>query len=354
MKTDILIIGAGLTGLLLTHKLKKKGVSLKVIEARNRIGGRIHTINSQQQTPIEMGATWLGKQHKELMHTLEDLDISVFEQYMKGIALFEPLSTAPPQQIELPSNQEASYRIQGGTSTLIDTLANSLESNELILNKKIVSISYNKQNQFTVRSDNHEEFESKYVISTLPPFLLINSIQFDPQLPESVNAIASKTHTWMEDSIKFGISYQNPFWKEMNYSGTIFSNVGPITELYDHSSYENDKYALKGFLQSGLYLLPKEKRKEKVLFQLEKLFGKVAKNYLAYEELLWTNEIYTSYPKEQYILPHQNNGHQIYQNGFFDDHFYIAGTETSPLYGGYMEGAVLSANFIYQKLKYIL
>ncbi|MHA7059685.1 FAD-dependent oxidoreductase [Aquimarina sp. M1] len=50
------------------------------------------------------------------------------------------------------------------------------------------------------------------------------------------------------------------------------------------------------------------------------------------------------------MFPHQNNGHDEYQRGYFDHKFFIGGAETSDQYAGYMEGAVHSAHSIYQEL----
>ncbi|SEM01263.1 monoamine oxidase [Aquimarina amphilecti] len=348
MKSEVLIIGAGLTGLLIAYKLKKAGISIKVIESRNRIGGRIHTIRSAKETPIEMGATWLSLHHQELIKLLKELNLPVFEQFMQGIALFEPLSTAPPQQIQLPKNQQSSYRIQHGTISIIHKLAEFLDSKDLILNEKIEHIDY-IDNGFKIQSSENL-YQAEKVVSTIPPALLVNSIKLHPALPTTVVKIASKTHTWMGDSIKFGVSYNKPFWKNKNYSGTVFSNVGPITELYDHSNSENTCFALKGFLQSGMNSYTNEQRKSKVFSQLHKLFGDDALAYLSYEELVWKHESYTTLPSEEFIFPHQNNGHKIYQQGYYDNRFFIGGTETASQQGGYMEGAVLSAQSIYQKL----
>ncbi len=350
MKTEVLIIGAGLTGLLLGYRLKKERISFRIIESRNRIGGRIHTVNSANETPIEMGATWLSTQHQELLLLLKELKTPVFEQFMDGIALFESLSTAPPQPIQLPKNQQPSYRIKGGTHTVINVLGKHLDPEELILNEKIKTINYTSKDGFTLHSEN-QKYLSKKVISTLPPMLLVNAIQFSPALPEEIVTIANKTHTWMGDSIKFGLSYSTPFWKEKNYSGTVFSNVGPITELYDHSNYENDRYALKGFLQSNIYTDTKENRTSKVVNQLQKLFGAEASTYLKYEESVWRNESETFVPAAHFVLPHQNNGHSLYQTPIYNKNLYIGGAETALQFGGYMEGAIRSAQSIYQKLK---
>lgn len=348
MKTEVLIIGAGLAGLLLAYRLKNSGIPVKVLEASHRVGGRILTIDSAKNTPIEMGATWFGNHHQKLLQLLEELEIPIFEQFMEGITLFEPLSTAPPQKIQLPTNQQPSYRIQHGTSTIIHKLSSFLDNTELLLNEKVTNIEY-EHNKFFIKTERNTYFSDK-VISTLPPRLLTNSIEIYPPLPPELTTIANKTHTWMGESIKFGISYTKPFWKEKKYSGTVFSNVGPITELYDHSNVENDRFALKGFLQNGMSEYSKEERISRVFDQLQKLFGDDALNYLSYEDMLWKNEIYTLFPASEFIFPHQNNGHAYYQQGYLNNSFFIGGTETSPIHGGYMEGAVYSAESIYKQL----
>ena len=46
VKMDILIIGAGAAGLMVAYKLSAKYKNVIVLEARDRIGGRIHTIEN--------------------------------------------------------------------------------------------------------------------------------------------------------------------------------------------------------------------------------------------------------------------------------------------------------------------
>ena len=348
MKSEILIIGAGLTGLLLAYKLKKKGVSIRVVEARDRIGGRIHTLLSNNETPIEMGATWFNAQHQELLTLLEELELPIFKQFMQGIALFESTPNTPPQQIQLPSDQQASYRIQGGTATLIHTLAEFLDPEELSIDQKITHINH-LNDHYEVLTENNA-YCSKLIVSTLPPRLLINTIQCTPPLPSDIVKIASKTHTWMGESIKFGVAFSKAFWREKGFSGTAFSNIGPITELYDHSNIENSSFALKGFLQNDMFRYTKEERKSKVLAQLLRLFGEDILEYITYEETVWKEELYTSIDAKEFIFPNQNNGHPIYLNGLFNNTFFIGGSETSPQFGGYMEGAVRSAMDIYNKI----
>lgn len=56
--TDVIIIGAGIAGLAAARRLQQKGYAVLLLEARDRIGGRIWTDNSLDM-PLDMGASWI-------------------------------------------------------------------------------------------------------------------------------------------------------------------------------------------------------------------------------------------------------------------------------------------------------
>lgn len=58
-KADVLIIGAGASGLMAWKHLHSTGVNAVVLEARDRVGGRIHTIRAPAKTPVELGAEFV-------------------------------------------------------------------------------------------------------------------------------------------------------------------------------------------------------------------------------------------------------------------------------------------------------
>ena len=180
---------------------------------------------------------------------------------------------------------------------------------------------------------------------------MVNTVQFNPKLPQNLVQIANNTDTWMKDSIKFAVVYKTPFWKKSKLSGASFSNVGPFTEMYDHTDFEHHHFALIGFLNSALNKESRQHREEKVSQQLFNFFGEDGKNYLSYEEKVWSNEALLSFQNDTFISPHFNNGHVIYQKEFLDGKFIVAGSETSAKYGGYMEGAIHRGNQIIEKLK---
>src|SRR5512143_3989699 len=58
--SDVLVIGAGVAGLAAARDISASGLSVIVLEARDRIGGRIFTIRDEKSAvPIELGAEFV-------------------------------------------------------------------------------------------------------------------------------------------------------------------------------------------------------------------------------------------------------------------------------------------------------
>src|SRR3954451_10857019 len=61
---DIAIIGAGAAGLGAAHALRNSGLSVVVLEARDRVGGRAHTIEAAPGIIFDLGCGWLHSANK--------------------------------------------------------------------------------------------------------------------------------------------------------------------------------------------------------------------------------------------------------------------------------------------------
>lgn len=342
-KPNLGIIGAGLTGLTLAYYLQHY-YNITLLEARERIGGRIYTKRSSNDTPVEMGATWLGQQHSALQTLLKELQLPVFEQHLGTTAIYEPLSTSPHQIVQLPPNNDPSFRIVGGTDTIITTLTKKIGRTAIHCKEHVTAITQD-QNEIIVRTSEKTHI-FQYVVNTLPPALFNATVEVTPNLPDTFKDIASQTHTWMADSIKIAFTFATPFWRKNDLSGTVFSNVGPIGEFYDHSDASDNYYALKGFFNAAYHHLKQNERKAMALSQLEKFFGSEIHSYLSYEEVVWRKEpeTFTSYPEP--IFPHQNNGASAFAVSYLNNRLYFAGTETQTKFSGYMEGAIRSAKSV--------
>jgi len=348
---DLLIIGAGLTGLTLAYRLRSSGLNVRILEARNRLGGRIHTTTPAEKLPHqEMGATWLHRPHIQLQALLQELNLKLFEQVVGPHAIYEQSRSAPAQLVQLPPNPEPSHRIQGGTSRLIKSLAAQVPEHWIQLGVQVRSIEDKGAQVEVVLVGEKAHLSAKQVVSTLPPNLFAQTVSCLPSLPEALLSACAKTHTWMGESIKVSIAYREPFLRKPNTSGTIFSNAGPLTELYDHAPVEDDAFALMGFMNGALAGLSKEERRTLTIAQLQKFYGPQAADVLAYNEVVWRDEPYTFDASTQGMVPHQNNGHPIYRQGYWSKKLYLGGSETASSHPGYMEGAVASAQWLSEQI----
>ncbi len=343
----IIIIGAGLSGLLTGYLLKKESIPFKILEARNRVGGRINSIYRKKEAPVEMGATWFTDQHTNLVNLLEELKIEQFQQFMEERIFYQPNATTPPQIVQIPGDG-LSYRISGGSYHLINCLAQNLDSEDILLNQNVKHINFKEK---SVEIKTQEIFEASSVVLAIPPKLWVNNISFEPEFSKDLLNVAMQTHTWMEDSIKVALTFKEPFWLQENLPATLFSNAGPVTEFYDHCNQVRTEYALCGFVNSAFKNIPYLERKELVIHQLKNIFGTSLTEYLHYEECVWADQEQTFQASETPLLPHQNNGHPIFRNTYFNNRLFISGSETASAFPGYMEGAVIAAMETVKKIK---
>jgi monoamine oxidase len=345
----ITIVGGGLTGLTLAYLLSKQDIDLTIVEASSRLGGRIQTILGEKETPLELGATWFSDVHQNLLQLLEILGLQKYPQYATGKSLFQTKSFEPAQTFFVPESESPSYRIVGGTEQLIKRLVDNLNNVTIKLDTKIESV-IDKENEITLKTAEGQELQANYVILCMPPQLVGSQIQFSPALPSEINSILPSVQTWMSGSIKFVLEYERPFWRNNGFSGMLYSHSGIVTEMYDHTNFEETKYGFTGFLNSGASAYTQNIREELVLQQLSQLLGNDSLHPLKYTDKVWIGEnIFTGTQNIQ--RPHQNNGHPLLQNGYMNNKLYFSGTETSTVFAGYMEGAICAATKMAEIIK---
>src|SRR5712671_924458 len=77
---DVIVIGAGAAGLTASTELARAGLAVTILEARERIGGRIFTLlDAECHVPVEMGAEFIHGKPPEIWHLLNRRKIPTTE-----------------------------------------------------------------------------------------------------------------------------------------------------------------------------------------------------------------------------------------------------------------------------------
>ena len=85
---DVVVVGAGLSGLSAARKIAAKGHSVAVLEARERVGGRTFDHPLGHGKVVEMGGQWAGPGQDKVLALAKELGIKTFETYAGGDAIY--------------------------------------------------------------------------------------------------------------------------------------------------------------------------------------------------------------------------------------------------------------------------
>lgn len=341
-KLKIAIVGGGLAGVYGAYRLHQAGIDFDLYEARNRLGGRIHSTD----TGLDLGPTWFWPDFQPRMHNLvSELGLSSFVQYELGDALLERGYGQVLRRQGYRSGNP-SMRLEGGMSRLVDRLAANVPASHIHLNTEVVAISLDESGAALLLSPDHSELHSySHVWSAIPP-RLTSRIAFTPKLSGQSLAQLSSVPTWMAAHAKYVARYQRPFWRAQGLSGNAFSSAGPLGEIHDASNGE--AAALFGFFAVGATQRKQFSDSELRALcraQLIRLFGDEAGTPL--EDWLqdWAAEPFTATASDQ-TPPREHSLHDLADviDPPWDDRLTLIASETGGEHGGYMEGALLAVD----------
>jgi putrescine oxidase len=84
---DVAIVGAGPSGLAAATELRKAGLSVAVLEARDRVGGRTWT-NTIDGASLEIGGQWVSPDQESLIALIGELGLETFDRYREGESVY--------------------------------------------------------------------------------------------------------------------------------------------------------------------------------------------------------------------------------------------------------------------------
>lgn len=432
---DVIVVGAGFAGLAAARTLADAGLRPLVLEARDRVGGRVES-QSLHGAAIDLGGQWLGPTQDRALALVEELGLSTYPQHVAGknvldldgrrrtfsgtVPLLGPLALGSigwawwrldrlakqiplerpwdaPAAKELDATTLESFilantvsrpgrkllryametvfaadpadisllhaafyirsgnsldrllsttdgaqqdRLVGGMQALAEGLAKRCPPDAIRLRTPVRSIEQDHDG-VVVRGD-AESFDADRVIVALPP-VLAGRLRYTPLLPSARDQLTQRVPQGAV--IKCLSIYEHAWWRDDGLSGHGITDHPPAHVIFDASTPEGKPGVLLAFIEGGHARkwgsVSEAERRAAVLACLSRCFGDKAASPVAYIDKSWAEDEWARGCYAGYFPPGvwTTSGPALRRP---IGRIYWAGTETSTVWNGYIEGALRS------------
>lgn len=231
------------------------------------------------------------------------------------------------------------FMFHGGVQQIARKIAEEL-SDRLHLSEPAMNIQWNDEG-VTVTTPLGRYKANHAIIAVPPP--LVSAMGFEPALPQPKEALHRRLT--MGSVIKYWIAYDKPFWREQGFNGMIIGDHSPALPCFDATPPEQPLGVIAGFFDADESLefaeAGEEQRKQIVIELLARHYGDSARSPVDYVDNDWTSKEWSQGCYGAYAAPGVYSRYGEWLSKPIGP-LHWAGTETSAVWTGYIDGAIRS------------
>ena len=415
---DVIVVGAGISGLYAAYLLKNEGYHVKVLEASNTYGGRIKSLTGFSKSPIELGAEFIHGKYSVLYDLLEYFEEELIEIKGKNYLWYQNELLSENKAAQNPKIEKAfdfmdnSWRYRGmdmtaeeylikrpfddsvrqilevfaleyGTSNekigmrslamnesqwvagdqhfklkspMLNILREFIESlgQDIVYNTAVNKIKHENE-EITVLSENQTTFTCKKIVCTIPLSMLKKGIiQFSPDLPADKKAAIATLG--MDSGVKVFLKFNDKFWK--NNMWELFGTKSSPLYYNLFPGTQSDENVLVAYMMGKYaeqFIAKGNQAISELVLELDHIFGdKQASNNLE-------NSLIMNWKNEKYIegaysfdTPFSEGKREILAQTINNRIFFAGEASNFTGHSSTLHGAMETAERCFQEIKSIL
>jgi monoamine oxidase len=291
----VLVLGAGIAGLVASYELTQLGHDVTVLEARTRPGGRVHTLREPFSDGLyaEEGAARIPDNHELTLKYVKQFELPLEPFYPSKLNVVR-LDRSGREEVpidgytqamaehyggDLGDRAERWQKIKGGTDLLPKAFAQRLQ-NKIIYDARVVKIAQdaNAARVVFTKAGTQQTVVADAVLCTIP-FSVLRNLDL-PALSSQKQDAIKRTHY---DAVsRVYLQTKNRFWEERGLNGFAFTR-GAIEIWQPTWSQPGPRGILMTYARPGeaerITKLKESQRIETTLSQLDAIFPGVRDNF---------------------------------------------------------------------------
>ena len=126
-EADVAVVGAGFAGIVAARELQRKGIDVVVLEARDRVGGRVLNAAIGDGKVVEVGGQWVGPGQDRLYALAREVGVETYPTHSEGENLIEFRGALKRYKGTIPRINAAVLADVGQAQAKLDRLAKRVD-----------------------------------------------------------------------------------------------------------------------------------------------------------------------------------------------------------------------------------